>query len=194
MDTNKRLTPGHFICRFLVSPQSSALQKVSPHSMLPRGMEYSHYAYAYAEHIKALNVDYQSDPFSVAIQRLHISVIPDSLPCRGAERTAIEEYIRSGILSHGSHRPIYICGMPGMLPLWHTILLPLKLLVDCACSFSFWLCCGTSGHNSRNSHNSHLSSYLRSKSVLRDVPTKIRCMTEYYFFSVHNVQSLAYYW
>lgn len=84
--------------------------------MLPRGMEYSYYAYAYAEYMKTLNIDHQSDPFSVAIQRLHISVIPDTLPCRGAERKSIEDYIRSGIQCTGSHRPIYICGMPGMMP------------------------------------------------------------------------------
>lgn len=110
----KRLDSAHYICRFMVNEKSSALQKVSPHSMLKRSMEASHYAFAYAAHLEAQDADYQTDPFSLAIQRLHISVIPDSLPCRGAERKIVEDYLRSGVTANGSHRPIYICGMPGV--------------------------------------------------------------------------------
>lgn len=113
-DPSKRLTSGYFICRYLESEHSSALQKVSPHSLLQRGMEMSHYGYAYAEYLKDQDGAAQSDPFQQAIQRLHISVIPDTLPCREAERRQIEDYLRSGVAAQGEvHRPIYICGMPG---------------------------------------------------------------------------------
>ncbi len=112
-DPTKRLTSGYFICRFMVNSESSSMQKVSPHSLLKRGMEVSHYAYAYAAHLEAQNGDFQTDPFSLAIQRLHISVIPESLPCRAGERETVENYLRTGVVSQGSHRPIYICGMPG---------------------------------------------------------------------------------
>lgn len=113
VDPTKRLNTGYFICRFMVSNQSSSLTKVSPHSILKRGMELSQYAYAYAAHLEAQDGDFQTDPFSLAIQRLHISVIPESLPCRAEERRAVESYLRAGITTNGSHRPIYICGMPG---------------------------------------------------------------------------------
>jgi len=127
VNQSKRLTAGSFyICRFLESASTSSLQKVSPHSMFRRGLSYSHYGYAYVEHLDSIGgagaggggggvgSDQEPDPFSVAIQRLHVSVIPDSLPCRDFERTTVEEYIRGGLLQPlSAHRPVYICGMPG---------------------------------------------------------------------------------
>lgn len=90
------------------------MHKVSPHSMLQRGMEISHYAHAYTAHLEAPPADdVQTDPFSLAIQRLHISVIPASLPCRAEERKTVENYLRAGVVEQGSHRPVYMCGMPG---------------------------------------------------------------------------------
>ncbi len=54
-----------------------------------------------------------TDPFSLAIRRLHISVIPNTLPCREEERKMVEDYLQSGIGAEGLHKPIFICGMPG---------------------------------------------------------------------------------
>jgi hypothetical protein len=97
------------------SGQSNSLQKVSPHSIFQRGMGLSHFTYAYAEYMEAQgkSSSYRTDPYSLAIQRLHISVIPESLPCRTDERHTIESYLRRGIGAQGQSTPIYICGMPG---------------------------------------------------------------------------------
>jgi hypothetical protein len=114
VDPEKRLSSGFYICKYMESSHSSSLQKVSSHSMLQRGMEYSHYTYAYTDFLQAKYNSSQTDPFSLAIQRLHISVIPESLPCREAERRTVEDYIREAVSCKGGvRRPVYICGMPG---------------------------------------------------------------------------------
>lgn len=111
---NKRYISGFFICKYMVGEHSSSLQKVVPHSMLQRGMEMSHYSYAYTTFLTMQNSNIQSDPISEAIQRLHISVIPESLPCREDERLIVENYIRNSVLrTTATVRPVYICGMPG---------------------------------------------------------------------------------
>lgn len=73
----------------------------------------SHYAYAYADILQDKKGSSLSDPYSLAIQRLHISVIPSSLPCREAERKAVEDFLRTAVSNRHVHRPVYICGMPG---------------------------------------------------------------------------------
>jgi hypothetical protein len=114
VDPEKRLSSSYYTCKYMESSHSSSLQKVSSHSMLQRGMEYSHYAYAYTDFLQVKYNSIQTDPFSQAIQRLHISVIPESLPCREAERRTIEDYIREAVSCKGGvRRPVYICGMPG---------------------------------------------------------------------------------
>ena len=82
--------------------------------MLRRGLTYSHYGYAYEGYWETVfGGDRATDHFSIAIQRLHISVIPDSLPCRVFERDSIETYIRNAIQGQGITHPVYICGVPG---------------------------------------------------------------------------------
>jgi hypothetical protein len=51
--------------------------------------------------------------YSTAIRRLHISVIPGTLPCRSTEKEKIVSYLREGINKGGHVRPLYISGMPG---------------------------------------------------------------------------------
>lgn len=51
--------------------------------------------------------------YAAAIRRLHISVIPGTLPCRTAEKDKIMNYLRDGIGRGGHIRPLYISGMPG---------------------------------------------------------------------------------
>lgn len=81
--------------------------------MFQRGMEYGNYKFAYAEYLQEQGGGVEDD-YMIAMQRLHISVIPDKLPCRQNERTFIENYLRDGIKS-GKASPLYICGMPGEL-------------------------------------------------------------------------------
>lgn len=53
------------------------------------------------------------DAFSVAIQRLHISVVPKNLPCRDSEKSNVTEFIRKRIMERESSGPLFLCGMPG---------------------------------------------------------------------------------
>lgn len=114
-DVTKRLPQSHFICRYLATTQSNTIQKVVAHSMFQRGMAHSQYAYAYTDYVEnRLGSTEFTDSFSRAIQQLHISVIPEKLPCRTEQRNVIEGHIRSGILGKGAQKgAMYICGMPG---------------------------------------------------------------------------------
>lgn len=105
-----------YVCRYLDTSNSRALQKISARTMWKRGMDISQYKYAYVDYVRdqisASDQGLETDDYSIAIQRLHISVIPETLPCRENERNEIEEYIRDG-LRRGKKSPLYICGMPG---------------------------------------------------------------------------------
>jgi Tfp pilus assembly pilus retraction ATPase PilT len=102
----------HFICRYYDTSESKSVQKVSVNSMLKRGMELSHYQQAYENYLSS-EVQLLNDDFSIAIQRLQISVIPDQLPCREMERARIDNYLKEVIVSNKAKPPLYICGMPG---------------------------------------------------------------------------------
>eukprot|EP01038_Epipyxis_sp_PR26KG_P009320 gene9320-12556_t len=102
-----------FLCRYMVHKEWGTVEKVLSSTILERGMSFSHYKHAYLSYLSNLRPNVISDPYTNAIKQLHISVIPDSLPCRSEERKKIENYIINGIKSHGSCKPIYISGMPG---------------------------------------------------------------------------------
>jgi hypothetical protein len=119
------------ICRYLECNDVSGLQKVHPFSLLRRGMSYSHHEQIYKEYCQSfyaqssnpsssstssgLNHTMQKvyNDYTTAIQRLQISVIPDELPCRDAEKRQIESYLRDAIIQGEGSAPYYICGMPG---------------------------------------------------------------------------------
>jgi hypothetical protein len=82
-------------------------------SIRQRGFFHSDYKYAYVDSEFTTDGTIGKDPFSRAINMLHISVLPDQLPCRGTERTQIERAIRESIEHRGAVPPIYISGMPG---------------------------------------------------------------------------------
>jgi hypothetical protein len=113
---SNRHNSDQFVVRYYDSSVSRSMQKVSPRTMMKRGMELSQYKYAFVEYFQEqvghLAFDVESDDYSVAIQRLHISVVPETLPCRTHERHAVEGYLREGI-SFSRKSPLYICGMPG---------------------------------------------------------------------------------
>lgn len=74
----------------------------------------SEYREAYSTYMESLETNLLTDDYSIAAQRLQISVIPDQLPCREAELQIIDNYIRDSLLSsNGTRTPLYICGMPG---------------------------------------------------------------------------------
>ncbi|KFA75418.1 hypothetical protein S40288_06802 [Stachybotrys chartarum IBT 40288] len=54
----------------------------------------------------------QSSPFQVARSRLHVSSVPDSLPCREGEFSLVYSHLEAAI-SDGTGNCIYISGTPG---------------------------------------------------------------------------------
>lgn len=48
-----------------------------------------------------------------AISKLHISFVPEKLPCRTTEKEEIQNMVRSYIKGECQAKPIYISGMPG---------------------------------------------------------------------------------
>ena len=111
----------HFVCRYLATTISTALQPVSQRTSLQRGLAMSSYQYAYVDFFPAeTGVNGvatglpAADPYSNAIRKLHVSVVPDVLPCRVDERTKIYDILRRAIRDKGERiKPIYISGMPG---------------------------------------------------------------------------------
>jgi hypothetical protein len=106
-----------FVCRYhfsvFVAGAKNTFQHVTMDKLFDRGMEYSEFERAYLDYRAEYTYNHQRDVYSLAIQRLHISVIPENLPCRSKERQEIEEFIRGGIVNGGATRPMYICGTPG---------------------------------------------------------------------------------
>jgi hypothetical protein len=49
--------------------------------------------------------------YSTAIRKLHVSVLPEKLPCRSKERDYIYKAIRDVIITRDNSKPIYISGM-----------------------------------------------------------------------------------
>lgn len=120
-----------FACRYALSEASAdVLIPVDLSGLIHRGVEISEFKDLYKEEIDspsfmqtALTEDDctfddssnngRFSRFSKAIRRLHVSVIPGTLPCRSVEKDKIMSYLRDGIKRGGHVRPLYISGMPG---------------------------------------------------------------------------------
>lgn len=116
------VTKAYFRCRYLTVGDNNSLQPMDTGwASFRRGVGGSEYQKYYVDYFAA-NEEYsplnnndgvELDPIDLAIRQLHISVIPDRLTCRDAERTRIESTIVSGIHSRGGCKPLYVSGMPG---------------------------------------------------------------------------------
>lgn len=108
-----------FRCRFLKSTESDALLPVAGDRFLQRGFAMSSYAEYYKGYIghgmfsTGSHSSSGQSIYSKAIQSLHISVVPNELPCREDHRRDIEEHIRQFISFKNSSSSIYISGLPG---------------------------------------------------------------------------------
>ena len=108
-----------FRCRFFKSSESDALQPVAGDRFLQRGLAISNYADFYKGYIGngmfSNGGDAQSGQsiYSKAIHSLHISVVPDELPCREEQRRDVEQHIRQFMSSQKNTSSIYISGLPG---------------------------------------------------------------------------------
>lgn len=81
--------------------------------MRERGLRMSQYQYAYESLLKKEAQKLERDVFSIAIQRLHISVVPQNLPCRDHEKLSVTDFIRKRIIDRETSGPLFLCGMPG---------------------------------------------------------------------------------
>lgn len=109
-------------------------QKVNISSMNQRSNSYSKYNFAYTDQFEdevdsnSVNISSSmaafDEDFSRAIQKLHISVIPENLPCREKEMEFIYTHLLSIMKTNRldnkdkfnypkAFKPLYICGMPG---------------------------------------------------------------------------------
>ena len=110
-----------FVCRYFDIAGSHSLQNVQLRNMLSRGMRYSEYQHAYVEYLASSNLidssvvggDMEMDMYSDAIRRLHISVLPEKLPCRQIERDKVYNDLKNAIIGRQSTKPMFISGMPG---------------------------------------------------------------------------------
>jgi hypothetical protein len=110
-----------FVCKYMTVGDNNSLQSVDSSSgSFQRGVALSEYKHCYDEYLQSSSSNFQIlsrncalDPYDRAIKQLHMSVIPERLTGREAERERIEAAITNGIKSHGSTKPLYISGMPG---------------------------------------------------------------------------------
>lgn len=114
-----------FVCRFYDNGSSNGtLIPVSAVGRNNRGESLSEYAKHYGSSSDDLHDPMNGDEsenlssngrgiYANAIQRLHVSVLPEVLPCRTVEKDKILTYLRSGLSRGGNIRPLYISGMPG---------------------------------------------------------------------------------
>lgn len=103
-----------FVCRYMEKRSSNSLVNITMSSCYARGMELSEYRDAYSSLEGLGATDMMNDPYSLAIRKLHISMLPETLPCRSEEMEMVKRYIRNGIISKGVTKPVYISGMPGV--------------------------------------------------------------------------------
>lgn len=107
------------ICRYYKARDSASFQPITGDRFFDRGIELSEYN----EHTKHVilrntttnnnsNIVYD-DIYQRAIRKLHISVVPESLPCRTQEKGVLQGIIREFIKTDKVPAPIYISGMPG---------------------------------------------------------------------------------
>lgn len=95
-----------FYCRFLCTESMDALIPIDVNDIWKRSIRYSCYQHIYSinfptEESKDASI---SDPYSRAIAQLHISYIPDSMPCRHEEHKRIMDFITKQF--RGTHSKI----------------------------------------------------------------------------------------
>ena len=133
-----------YLCKQLYSKTHNNLVTVSmsPQDRINRGYSYSQYADMYmfnstngsgggggnkrsytVETMEEVDTDGQAgrtdgesylELYSVAIGRLHLSVVPKTLPGRGKEMSFVLDVLRDIITQEKSSYPLYISGLPGM--------------------------------------------------------------------------------
>eukprot|EP01041_Mallomonas_annulata_P001076 gene1076-2105_t len=113
MTDEPHLSKSHFVCRYMYYNSSGNLSPANEAESLARDQTCSSYNDAYAPQGEILTETLNKDPFSVAICKMQLSVLPAQLPCRVTECESVQNYIRIAIEGCGNMRPLYISGLPG---------------------------------------------------------------------------------
>ena len=106
-------------CRYFLSKDSSSLQLITGDKFLLRGIEHSEYKEYYTNYLQDLHSSNNtmkktsSTLLHSAISKLHISFVPEYLPCRDTEKSMIQDLLREYVQGKCNSKPIYISGMPG---------------------------------------------------------------------------------
>ena len=107
-------------CRYYKARDSTSFQPITGDRFFDRGIELSEYI-EHTKHVVLRNTNNTNnttntvydDIYQRAIRKLHISVVPESLPCRTQEKGVLQGIIREFIKTDKVPAPIYISGMPG---------------------------------------------------------------------------------
>ena len=103
-----------FKCQYYKSRESDALISINSENFIKRGNNLSYYYEKhYIKNNELNNINEEEDIYELAIKKLHISFIPNFLPCRELEKNIICDHIKNIILNKNIMKPIYISGMPG---------------------------------------------------------------------------------
>ena len=94
-----------YLCRYLEQKGSTTLQRVERRTFTQRGLQFSHYSFAYEEIFLSDSAEFSDDPYAVAIRNLHLSVIPANLPCRTKELASLQQYILVGLRDRSASSP-----------------------------------------------------------------------------------------
>lgn len=97
--TPSRATPKKTPSKSYLTPQNKRILVKAPLEFTPLAL-------------RTVSTPTAATPFSLARSKLHVSAIPDSLPCREAEFSEVYTYL-SAAISEGTGSCIYISGTPG---------------------------------------------------------------------------------
>lgn len=83
-----------FYCRFLCTDSMDALIPIDVNDIWKRSIRYSSFHHVYSINLPTHEEsDTRKDPYSTAIAQLHVSYIPESMPCRQEEHKRIMDFI-----------------------------------------------------------------------------------------------------
>lgn len=125
LDASRAGQKATIVCRYLQTDDDQTLVPVGREGMSERGFRLSSFQLAYSDKkssekggqttLSMADVDTLGvDPYLLAIRRLHLSVVPQEVPCRESEKEKVMDAVRTCITQEHGNCPIYISGMPGM--------------------------------------------------------------------------------
>jgi Cdc6-like AAA superfamily ATPase len=96
-----------FSCRFLCTESMDSLLPVEISDIWKRSLRYSNYSQLYSTSFPQEDISPEAsshDPYSVAIAQLHVSFIPDTMPCRQDEHKKILDFMIKHLRKNSSSK------------------------------------------------------------------------------------------